>query len=361
MFKISSQIGYKFFKKDDNDNVEIIRLVKAKSYKDPTNLPAIVTIEKEDGTREKIESKLLNDYTPLEPDGVVMFSIVELGTDEHDKPVKDVVVTGVKFLNMKLGDTAPFVICRQNIVDIYNNLIVRTDDDIIYGCSINQSNCPTNYDFRAFLMADKVVDTITVNIYRMDTLDDILALIETKEFDSILENNNATFIKNEVDKKDIAKAMFKKSYKGWCKSLKQLLLENNFQSDINEMFGIIDVEFKLSDFMVTRKLPNEEEYDSVIDDMILWFSGLYNAPIQELTVLEYYHDINLGDFNNSRYFFLRDNTKKLYMLVYTINGEIKEADLVEKVNKTNFSDKFKLSFFNKYGLDGSSSEIAINI
>ena len=360
MFKISSQIGYKFFKKDENDNVEIIRLVKARSYKDPSSLPAIVTIEKEDGTKEKIESKLLKEYTPLEPDGVIMFSIVELGGDVKN-PFQDVVVTGIKFLNMKLGDTAPFVICRQNIVDIYNNLVVRTDDDIIYGCSINQNNCPSNYDFRAFLQCDKVVDTITVNIYRMDTLDDILALIETNKFDKILEDNNATFIKNEVDKKDITKAMFKKSYKGWCKSLKQLLTENNFQADINEMFGIIDVDFKLSDYMVTKKLPNGEEYDSVVDDMIVWFSGLYNAPIQELTVLEYYHDINLGEFNNSRYFFLRDNDKKLYLLVYTINGEIKEADLIEYVKNKELSENFKLAFYNKYGVDGSASEIGINI
>lgn len=357
-FKISSQTGYKFFKYTDDNHVEIVRLIRVKGYKDG-GLPANVTIEKEDGTIEKIRSEKLKDYVPLEPDGVIMFSTVLMGNSDGDT-FKDVVVLGIKFLNMKLGDSVPFVVCRQNIMDIYNNLVVRTDDDIIYGCSINQNNCPSNYDFRGFLQCDRVVDTVTINIYRTDTLDDILKLVDTSEFDEILENNKATFIKNEMDESDInvTKAMFKKSYKGWCKDLKTLLIENNFICDINEMFGIIDVEFKLEDYIVSRKLPTGIDYDSVTDEMVMWFSLLYNVPIQEITIFEYNHDINLGDFNDARYFFLRDNTKKLYMLVYTVNGEIKEKDLQELRDKKDFSDEFKLSFYNKYNTDGN---ININI
>lgn len=364
-FKNSSQIGYKFFKKFDDDTVEIIRLIRAKSYKDPTSIPANVIIRKENGSEEKIRSDELKEYIPLEPDGVIMISIVEMSATDDSK-FKDIIITGIKFLNMRMGDSVPFVVCRQNIVDIYNNLVVRTEDDYIYGCSINQNSCPSNYDFRVFLQCDKVIDTISINIYRNDTLDDILSLINTTKYDEILAENKKTFINNETGIKNVTKAIFGKSYKGWCKTLEQLLLENNFFSDINEMFGIIDVDFNLKDFIIIRKLPNGEEYYSVNDEMIWWLSGLYNAPIKEITVLEYNHDINLGDFNNSRYFFIRDNNKILYMLVYTINGEIKEADLIEKVNEMTFSDKLKLSFYNKYGADTTSiikeeSEIKVNI
>ena len=54
------------------------------------------------------------------------------------------------------------------------------------------------------------------------------------------------------------------------------------------------------------------------------------------------------DFKNSRYFLLRDNTKTLYLLVYTIDKDELEIDLINKANEPDISTQFKLAFYNKY-------------
>ena len=81
-----------------------------------------------------------------------------------------------------------------------------------------------------------------------------------------------------------------------------------------------------------------------------------NEPVEyiinEANFLEYDHDINLGDFNNAKYFLFRDTTNnKLYLCVYTEAGEYFEDDLIAKSKEMDFSTKFKIDFYNKYNKD----------
>ena len=44
----------------------------------------------------------------------------------------------------------------------------------------------------------------------------------------------------------------------------------------------------------------------------------------------------------------RDNTNKLYLLVYTINKEEFEFDLINKAKELDVESKYLLNFYNKY-------------
>ena len=119
-------------------------------------------------------------------------------------------------------------------------------------------------------------------------------------------------------------------------------------ADINEMLGIVQVDFKLSDYETTVSKKdnngNNIEYKIARDDLRLWLSSIYNMNISEIAILEFDHDINLADFNDTRYLLIRDITNTLYIAVYTIDGEFYEKDLEEKSKELDFSSKFKLSF-----------------
>jgi hypothetical protein len=348
--RLQTAIGYKFFK-DLGDEVEIIRLVKARKYKDGA-LPAEVTIEDVDGNQKKIRcEELEKEWTPLEPDGFATFNIVTMRSKPEN--TRDVIVTASKYLNVKLGDTVPFVICRQSILDFFNNLVVSTVDeqDAIFGISVNQNTCPSNFSFPQLTACDSVDYTDTVHFYREDTVEDILKMVNVSKFDDVLQDIYDKACQADLDRGWGDPSIFLKTlYRGWCSKLSVLLNTNNFQADINEMLGIADIDFDITEYIEKKVLPTNEEveYDTVSDNLKLWLSNVYQTNIKDITVLKYDHDINLAEFNNARYFFIRNTDKQLYMLVYTIEGEYKEADMEAEMNKVDFSDKFRLKFYDKY-------------
>jgi hypothetical protein len=146
------------------------------------------------------------------------------------------------------------------------------------------------------------------------------------------------------------KALVSSEHGGWCKNIKILLNENNFQADINEMLGITDITFDLSKYIFEKPLPDESKggYYTIGDDLKLWLSGTFRVAIDDITILEYAHDINLADLNNARYFILRDSSKKLYICVYTIKGEYLESDLQDAYEKKSFVDEWRIDFVDKY-------------
>jgi hypothetical protein len=173
-----------------------------------------------------------------------------------------------------------------------------------------------------------------------------MPMIKTHNLNETLEklyNEHIKYSKNTV-------AMFKKEDKGWCKDINTLLKENNFQYDIDQMLGIIAVDFKISDYITTAPLPGkeDEEYETVTNDFKHWLKGIRNVNINNISILKYGYDIDLVDFKNSNYFLLRDNTKTLYLLVYTVDEDELEIDLINKANEPDLSTKFRIEFYNKY-------------
>lgn len=355
-----NMLGHKFFRVDEDESVHMIRVVNVTTtLKDLGTNNKNVSIEilnYDTDKKERIKVRDLKGYTPLEPDGIFTAAIVEVN-DINGKKDKDVICTVAKYLEVKYTNSAmPYAICRQSITDIFNNLVVSDEQsDMLVGVSVNRDDCPANFDFKMMLAASGVKKSTFVNFYRNDTLEDILKLFNRSEYDEVLGSLYARHVKATGD----TSLILKNKDKGWCKNLKLLLKENAFQADINQMLGITDVKFKVSDYLEDRPFPGDQNkvYQVARDDFRYWLSYIYKVNIKEANILEYDHDINMADFNNSTYLFLRDSEKKLYLVVYVKEGEYLQKDLEEKAKEMDFSTKFKLDFYSKYNsIDNTQSK-----
>jgi hypothetical protein len=350
--KLANMKGVIYFKENE-DSIHMIRLLS-----DTVNEKGIVNIlDFADKTRRPIPATLLEEYKPLEPDGFFTANIVTViksdGTED-----RDVICTINKMLEIKyVGDMKPYAICRQSCNDIFHALTVSEEDQIHTGVSVNRDDCPTNFDYLSLLACNGMIQTDSINFYRMDTVEDILSLFSTAQYDATLLKLYKTHIKYK-------KRFFKENAEydqGWCRNLKTLLKTNNFQSDINEMLGIIDIDFNIKDYLVKKSFTADDgtdvEYDSMNDELRIWFSSIMNINIKDSTALEYFFDIDLSDFNNHMYTFIRNNDKKLFFVTFIPEGQYLGSDLETEANKMDFSTKFKLCYFDKYNSESNSTNI----
>ena len=339
--KVENMLGYKIFKETE-DGLKMYRIIKIKTYPDGGS-PSRMTVKDLDTGEEKIvRIEDMKDYTPLTPDAYLTFNKVHIVN--NGKILNDVVITASKILNLKVGDTMPYAVCRQSCTDIFYNLICKDESDMIVGLSVNQDDCPTNFDFREILACDGVDKSQYVNYYRMDTLEDVMPMIKTHGLNEVMEKNFMEHVKHTGD----SSIAFKKEDKGWCKDIETLMKENNFQSDIDQMLGITAVNFKIKDYIIKKNITEDNEYESFTDELIQWLRGIFRVNINNINVVKYDYDIDLAEFNNARYILLRDNTNTLYLCVYTIDNDQLEIDLVEKAKELDISTKFMLKFYNKY-------------
>lgn len=344
--KSSTMLGYKLVKINEDESVHMIRIVGMKlGYKLSRDKHAKAMTVYDYDTKETSEWRIedFKDYAPLEPDATLTVSIATV--NDGQVSVKDVIVTASRFIDMKMS-MVPYVVCRQNVTDVFYNLLSQSTENNMVGMSCNKDTCPVGMDFRIMLAANNISNHILVNFYRTDTLEDVLKLFNHKKYDEVLKD---LYIRHCKTIKD-TKALFKSEDHGWCKDLNTLLESNGFKTDINQMLGITDVDFDMSNYIIEKDLPGKdgEKYNSLTDDLIAWLSSIYKVNITDITILKFDHDIDLVEFKESRYFLIRDNTTTLYLLVYNENGEKFEADLDAMDKQYDFSTKFKLDFFSKY-------------
>jgi hypothetical protein len=346
-------IGYKLFKEREDGSIHMLRIVDMrkpfKITKDTKDPAEITVYDYDTEERKKVRVDSPKEYSPLKPDGIFTASIVQI-QDNDGQMHKDVIVTATKYLNIELGlNVMPYAACRQNITDFFYNILTTNPEPDMVGLSVNQDDCPTNFDFGLMFAASDVEFNEFINFYRMDTLEDILKLIKISKYDTVLKNlydEHVKYVANPV-------LAFRHSDKGWCDSLKLLLKENNFESDINEMLGITELNINMEDYMIEKPIPGKEDetYDIATDDLKYWLSMEHKINIKEICVIEFDHDINLAEFNDVSYIIVRDSSKKLYILTYIVEGEYYEADLIAKDKELCFSDKFRIDFYNKYNTD----------
>lgn len=365
---ISSMVGYIIFKELDNGDLSVLRIIKCKKYKDKGNPAEVLVKDMTDDTKEsyKIRVDELKGYTPLKPDGVIIFNIVCI-YDNDGKITRDVLVCGYKYddIRDKLEKRTnsnqlefPYVVCRQSITDIFYNIICDgyTNDKV--GLSVTKNNCPANFDFKAMVTCNKLESSEIVNIYRDDTIDNVYDMIDLPIYNTALNNMYMRHIKSSLStNKKPNTAMFGNMHDGWCRDLKTLLSSNYFQLDIEDMFGISRVEFNLEDYFVTKELPGypEEhiEYTSLSDELTHWLSEEYGYNITNTTVFEYYYDIELDEYKH--YMLIRDNTGKLYFITFTVDGKEYIGDLESYLNSPesmSISDKFKFGYMDKTEVAG---------
>ena len=336
--ELKDMIGYKLFKENE-DSIHMVRIMKVKTL---GKADEVTILDYSDNETKTVKVASLSEYSPLKPDGIMLASIVGIRDDEN-KMRKDVIISVAKYLNIEYKlNVMPYAVCRQSINDVIYDGMTNTENELV-GLALNQDSCPRGFDFGLMFAADTIDYSQFVSFYRTDTLEDIYTLLNMKKYNEVLSMLYKAHV-NAVNKPEY---MFKKECDGWCKDLPTLLSLNNFQSDINDMLGIIQVDFCIKDFTKEESLPSDPSIKYLVgdDDFKQWLSYTYRQNINTTSIVEFDHDINLADYNNASYILLRDSDNILYFIVYTTDGEYLEADLAEEEKKKNsFMERFKLSF-----------------
>ena len=340
--KIDNMNGYKLFKQNEDGSIHMVRIVWVNKPMNKKEVTDMKIYDYDTKLVSKVKVSDYKDYTPLEPDGIFTCAVVTI--ENEGTMATDVMSTVTHYRKLKSRQNMmPYAVCRQNITDVFYNLIATNPDKLMVGVSISQDTCPANFDFGVMFAASSIGYNDFVNFYINDTLDDIYELINVKKYDDVLRDN---YLKHLHHDQNMSAAFAQEDY-GWCKNLKTLFDTNNYQTDIDMMLGVTSVDFGISEFVDIRVNESGNSYNVANEDFKEWLSIQYKVPIKEATIIEYDHDVDLDKLKAS-YILMRDMYKKLYVIVYIADGEFFEDDLKRKAEEKDFTTKFKLKYYNKY-------------
>lgn len=305
--KANYLVGTKFYRYDENDNLIMLRVVRIKnedtivvkeiSYNNPTvefdktiyHMPKLEPTIKIFPIKKK---ELFDNYTKLLSDGIMIFNIITI------RDMEDVVVTLMRRKDIENRIQVPYVICRQNVKDFHDYLIKTDWAKTDVGTCISQDTIPNGCDFRELLVADNIIQSNIVNVYLDDSLDDILEYVNTLNYDHCLA-------KIFDLAKEHANTFNYPFPRGYWRTLRDLLNDNDFMDDFDRGFNIIDVDF------IIEEIPNNQLYP---DDMQRLedltgqkFLGHFICPFEKT--------IDLSRISYD-YKLIRDKVGALYIMIY---------------------------------------------
>lgn len=297
-------LGSKYYRYDENNNLEIIRIYKN------NDLEVKVFVDNDKDNKFKMSIKELEEkYIRLNPHAFINFCIAKVRDD-----LSDVIVTMHKMHDLAHNDPIPACVCRQNITDLFaNNIIVL--DKMYVGCCMSLQTCPPDIDYGIMVACNGFSKTTTVCTYMDDTLDNILGMVNTREYDRTLESLFADHINYEVEKKSLpsmvkTRMMKLESYDGYCKSLKTLLEENNFMYDFYRAFNIVPI---------TEEVIYDKGEGTVSNNIVDIISDIYQVNIVSTLCMEYWYDIDLDNIDND-HILIMDKNDNLYVIAFVSIG-----------------------------------------
>lgn len=315
--EVLSLIGSKFYRYDDNDNLELIRVINMQ------NVESVKIKDLNTGEMKKVNPKTLNDYKMLNPDGLIMFSIVNVDTG-NGTMMNDVIIAlyNAKKLREE-ADNTPYCVCRQNVNDIFYDMNCPNSGVVYAGLCMSKDTCPAHIDFNIMTACNGMEYCYGVNVYIDDTLDDILECVKMQKYDHVLDSIYDAYLKaytsnpliSRVDKLD------HKSLHGYCTNMRTLLEENNFMYDFNTCFGITPLGFELSYI--------DEEKTTLDDKCRQALSYLFRENMVSTIVLPYAKDVDLDNIQG-QYAIVREPSNKLYVIGYITDGEYVESEEAEE-------------------------------
>lgn len=349
-FNMRKYWGYKFYKSLEDGSFEILRVVDMDN-KDKTRCK-VLNVDTEE--TQNVSYEYLQQYVPLEPYGIVSFNIVALEIDPKTrKPAsKDIMVLAYKSMDIKLGMQDPYIVCRQSINDFFAQFLDNDPENEfgqsngmgeMVGVSVSRETCPTNIKMKSLASCVDILESQIVNIYRDDNVDTILKCVNdtlkhNMDFDlKALRDKHAKTVKNRM--KSLVSVC-----DGWCPDLKTLLEINNFMADFNFMCETTGFDFNLEEYME----KDDRDIYHLTYPAQLFFNNVFKVNARETRIMEYSYQINLADFNNTNYVLVRDINNKIWLIVYMIEGEYLEEELIAEMNKLSVTDKLRLSYFDKY-------------
>lgn len=297
-------IGDKFYKVDDNENVQIIRVQKIKSN-------SIIVLD-DKKQKQSISESELEQYTKLKPDAYITFSIVTL-----EQNMKDIIISMHKRTDIEYGIQTPYAACRQNILDIFANQIIK-DDTYYIGCSMSKDTCPPDVDYNVIVACNSISKMYMVSAYIDDYLDDWLEIIPIKKFDQVLEN--------------IYGSITNANLQGYSKSLRELLEVNGFMYDFHKGFNIEEVPFSVVYNDITLELESNQ---------VRYLEDLYKNEMFRTYVIKYTKEINLSKIQRS-HVLISDTNNDLYIIAYD------KGEYINRIYKQHIRDKRDVVAMLKY-------------
>ena len=294
--------------REEKDEIIIYRIVSIKNETD-------IVVQDDNGSKFSTTiSKLKEDYKLLNPDGFLSFNIVYIDGGLGGR-FDDVIVTLHTREDMQSTSKIPTVICRQNINDLHASALKLksngTDKDF-FGMSISKETCPEDVPFESILSCDGLVKSIPVAVYIDDKFDDIMSIIKHKEFNKILESIFTEHVKKECEGKTLLynRMIQLQTVDGFVKTLRELLVSNNFMYDFRRTFNILPL----------KNINISEEIDiSNKNTLMMVLSDLLNINIVNIKVIKFAKDIDLTRLAYS-YQLVSDESEDIYLVLYEYNS-----------------------------------------
>lgn len=313
--KVLSLIGSKFYKFNDDD-LELIRII---GMKNGETVKVLNCDTKEEYTASP--ESVLENYTALSPDGVVVASIVSVDGG-NGMNMSDVIVTLHKTSDLQDNNGVPYCVCRQNVNDIFYDHFNPTAGTVYAGCCVSIDTCPPNIDYRIMTACNGVDKNGShgVNVYLDDTLDDIIGMIPNmKNYNRALESVYEQYLKNYTHNPllERVKTLDHKSLHGYCTNLRTLLEENNFMYDFNVCFGITAIGFELE--------FKDDSNESLSDNCRELLSNVYRTNMVDTYVIPYAKDVDRSEIKMD-YLIAKTPSNKMYYIGYTKDGEFVESE-----------------------------------
>lgn len=279
-----------WFYKVTDDGVDQIRLERVKNEN-----CFVFTRNRNYRENIKLTRKEFDEYTMLNPHGYFTASTVTL-----DNGVKDVICTLHRTKDISDGDSIPYAVCRQSVLDIFANLAKPEEDKNVYiGLSMSKDTCPPDVDYAVMLLAQNVLKSYNMAVYLDDGIADIMHYIPTSFYNEVLMKMPQLEIPESMGHKAVGK----------CFTLRQLLDYTEFIYDFKSAFAthILDE---------TLNIDEDGKVDSKSIDLIEQALGfkLYDA-----FGIEYGYDIDFNRIAND-YVIVSDKDNKTYVVSY-VKGE----------------------------------------
>ena len=290
-------VGDMFYKNTDN-GILMVRLIKIKN---PTTFRAYGN-DKKYYTLKK--SELENEWTKLRNDGYLTYTIVDMPKGNAKYGLNDVIIRLHRRSDLEEGKTIPYAVCRQCHENVFATRIIK--DNINYiGCSMSIDSCPPEFDYNSMLSCEGIKESITISVYRDDTLSSLLSWINLDKYNAVLG-----FINKSLDLTYI---------EGSCKTVKELMICHEFKRDFCKAWDI-----EMVPFVVDENLVLTQEQITYLEDMI-------KHVMNTIYIYPYASDIDVSKIQRS-HITISDLSENIYIIAYD------EGEYINRQYET-FKDK----------------------
>ena len=239
---------------------------------------------------------------------MIAFNKVTIGNGNDD-----IIVSFFRDKELNIKSELPYCVCRQGITDIFYQM-AKPNDVSLYGASVSRDTIPSGIEFDIMVACDSVYQNSTqyVAVYLNDTLDTIIDLVNTKEYDKTLNLMFLDHVQHVSTKygKVYYETMLKgDNCEGYARTLKGLMESTNFMFDFYRGFDIYPLDFDLSS-LDQQALP--DEYKKILSDLLC-------KNIDKALVIKYDHDIQFSLIKKD-YVLVSDKNSGLYLITFTVSG-----------------------------------------